>query len=259
MNVPPVLSPPLLAAENVSVTLGGTKILDGVSLSLRSGEIVTLIGPNGSGKTTLVRILLGLIRPDSGRVVRGAERIGYVPQFFVRDRSLPMTALRFCLLFSGATRRDAMAALERTGVAHVAEEPLHALSGGEMARVALARAMLKRPQLLVLDEPLAGVDISGEAALYELIASLRRELSAGILLVSHDLHVVMAAADHVVCLNRHVCCEGDALAVAANPSFIQLFGTAVAKQVALYSHHHDHSHAPSGAVEHHRHRESNHG
>src|SRR5262249_60496278 len=117
------LSPPLHAAESVSVTLGGKKILDGVSLSLRSGEIVTVIGPNGSGKTTLVRILLGLIRPDSGRVVRGAERIGYVPQFFVRDRSLPMTALRFCLLLSRATRPDAMAALDRTGVAHVAQEP----------------------------------------------------------------------------------------------------------------------------------------
>src|SRR5262249_25074288 len=136
-----------------------------------------------------------------------------------------------------------------TGVAHAAERQLSSLSGGEMARVALARALLKRPELLVLDEPLSGVDLSGEAALYELIASLRRELKAGVLLVSHDLHVVMAAADHVVCLNRHVCCEGDAHSVANDPAFIQLFGPRVAEQLALYSHHHDHSHAPSGAIE----------
>src|SRR6267154_1950882 len=224
MNFPPVLSTPLLAADNVSLSYGGVKILDTVSLSLKPGEIVTLIGPNGSGKTTLVRVLLGLIRPQTGRVVRNAERIGYVPQFFVRDRSLPITALRFCLLFSGANKDEAMAALERTGVAHVAEHQLHSLSGGEMARVALARVILKRPELLVLDEPLAGVDIAGEAALYELIARMRTELGAAILLVSHDLHVVMAAADHVVCLNRHVCCEGDAAAVVRDPAFIALFG-----------------------------------
>jgi zinc transport system ATP-binding protein len=258
MNVPPVMKSALLAAENVSVSYRGARILDSVSLSIRPGEIVTLIGPNGSGKTTLIRVLLGLIPPETGRVVKDTQRIGYVPQIFVRDRSLPMTALRFCVLFSGAYAREALAALERTGVAHVAERQLSALSGGEMARVALARAILKRPELLVLDEPLAGVDISGEAALYELIASLRTELSAGVLLVSHDLHVVMAAADHVVCLNHHVCCEGDAGSVAKNPSFIQLFGTGVAEQIAVYSHHHDHSHAPSGAVEH-RHRDAHHG
>jgi zinc transport system ATP-binding protein len=258
MNVPSVLKSPLLAAENVSVSYRGTRILDSVSLSIRPGEIVTLIGPNGSGKTTLVRVLLGLIPAETGRIIRNAQRIGYVPQLFIRDRSLPMTALRFCLLSGGAKPRDAMAALERTGVAHVAERQLSALSGGETARVALARAILKRPELLVLDEPLAGVDISGEAALYKLIASLRTELSAGVLLVSHDLHVVMAAADHVVCLNHHVCCEGDAGSVAKNPSFIQLFGSGVAEQIAVYSHHHDHSHAPSGAIEQ-RHKGPRHG
>jgi zinc transport system ATP-binding protein len=250
MNLPPAsLGVPLLAAQGISVAYGETPILDSVDFAIRPKEIVTVIGPNGSGKTTLIRALLGLVRPTAGRIVRNAARIGYVPQFFARDKSLPLTALRFVQTMGGGSAPAALAALERTGVGHAAERPLFSLSGGEMARVALARAILKKPDLLVLDEPLAGVDIAGEAALYELIATMRDELGAGILLVSHDLHVVMAAADHVVCLNRHVCCEGDAKRVAQDPAFIALFGPSVAEQVALYSHNHNHSHAPSGAIE----------
>jgi zinc transport system ATP-binding protein len=241
---------PLLSASALSVADGDTVILDAIDFAIRPREIVTLIGPNGSGKTTLIRALLGLIPPSSGTVTRRAARIGYVPQSFVRDQSLPMTALRFARSLGGGSASDALAALERTGVAHVANRQLSSLSGGEMARVALARALLKKPQLLVLDEPLTGVDIAGEAALYELIGAMRDELDAAILLVSHDLHVVMAAADHVVCLNRHVCCEGDAKRVARDPAFIALFGPNVAEQIALYTHRHDHSHAPSGAIRH---------
>lgn len=241
--------PPLLSASRLNIAYGDTKILDGVDFAIRPREIVTLIGPNGSGKTTLIRALLSLVAPSAGTVTRSAGlRIGYVPQSFVRDKSLPMTALRFTRSFGGGSAVDAHHALERTGVAHVAERPLFSLSGGEMARVALARAILRKPQLLVLDEPLSGVDLAGEAALYELIAAMRDELGAAILLVSHDLHVVMAAADHVVCLNRHVCCEGDAKRVARDPAFIALFGPQVAEQIALYAHSHDHSHTPSGAI-----------
>ena len=240
---------PLLSASKLTIAYGETAILDAVDFAIRPREIVTLIGPNGSGKTTLIRALLGLVPPSSGRIARGATRIGYVPQSFARDKSLPLTALRFTRSFGGGGKDEAMAALERTGVAHVAGRQLSSLSGGEMARVALARAILRKPELLVLDEPLSGVDIAGEAALYELIASMRDELGAAILLVSHDLHVVMAAADHVVCLNRHVCCEGDAKRVAEDPAFIALFGPNVAEQIALYTHRHDHSHTPSGAIQ----------
>ena len=242
------LATPLITAKNLTIAIGGTPILDGVDLAIRPGEIVTLIGPNGSGKTTLVRALLGLVPAASGRVVRNTSRIGYVPQSFARDRSLPLTALRFLTSFGAAGEVGAREALVRTGVSHAAERQLSSLSGGEMARVALARALLKRPELLVLDEPLAGVDIAGEAALYELIAGMRTELGAAILLVSHDLHVVMAAADHVVCLNRHICCEGDAAAVVRDPAFIALFGPQVADQIALYTHRHDHAHSASGAI-----------
>lgn len=249
MNLPdPPASAPLLSASGLSVAYGDTKILDSVDLAIRPREIVTLIGPNGSGKTTLIRALLGLVAPSSGRVTRAATRIGYVPQSFARDKSLPLTALRFTQSLGGGSKAEAFAALERNGVGHVAQRQLSSLSGGEMARVALARAILRKPELLVLDEPLSGVDIAGEAALYELIAAMRDELGAAILLVSHDLHVVMAAADHVVCLNRHVCCEGDARRVAQDPAFIALFGPNVAEQIALYTHRHDHSHTPSGAI-----------
>jgi zinc transport system ATP-binding protein len=251
MNLPAAaLATPLIAAEKLTIAYGGTSILDGIDLAIRPGEIVTLIGPNGSGKTTLVRALLGLVPVASGRILRNTNRIGYVPQSFTRDRSLPLTSLRFLTSFGAGSESEAHDALARTGVSHTADRQLSSLSGGETARVALARALLRRPELLVLDEPLAGVDIAGEAALYELIADMRTELGAAILLVSHDLLIVMAAADHVVCLNRHICCEGDAAAVVRDPAFIALFGPRVADQIALYTHRHDHAHSASGAIVH---------
>jgi zinc transport system ATP-binding protein len=239
---------PLLAADTLSITLGGKRILEAVDLAVLPGEIVTLIGPNGSGKTTLVRALLGLVAPSSGRVLRNAKRVAYVPQFFARDWSLPLNALRFVADFGGGSETDALAMLKRTGADQAANRHMASLSGGEMARVALARALLRRPDILVLDEPLAGVDLAGEAALYELIGKMRDETGVAIFLVSHDLHIVMAAADRVICLNGHVCCEGDARDVVKDPAFISLFGPRLAQQLALYTHHHDHSHAPSGAV-----------
>ena len=248
--MPQTASPhaPLLAAENLSLSLGGKQILQGVDVAVHTREIVTLIGPNGSGKTTLIRALLGLVRPDGGRAVRNAKRIAYVPQFFARDWSLPLSACRFVAAFGGGSEKDALDMLKRTGAYEAADRPMASLSGGEMARVALARGLLRRPEILVLDEPLAGVDLQGEASLYELISQMREEMGAAVLLVSHDLHIVMAAADRVVCLNGHICCEGDAKAVVQDPAFTSLFGRRLAEQLALYNHQHDHTHAPSGAV-----------
>jgi len=239
---------PLLAAHGLSLDFGGRRVLDSVDFAVRPREIVTLIGPNGSGKTSLVRALLGLIPPSKGRVERGARRIGYVPQIFARDRSLPITALRFVAMFGGGSEAEARQALVRVGAEDSEGRQLSTLSGGEMARVALARALLRKPEILILDEPMTGVDLAGEAQLYALITGVRDETGAAILLVSHDLHVVMASADHVVCLNHHVCCEGDAPAVVRDPAFIALFGPKLAEQLALYTHRHDHAHAPSGEI-----------
>jgi len=240
---------PLIDARGLSIAVGGTPILENVSLSVHRREIVTLIGPNGSGKTTLLKVLLGLVHAKGVITRRPGLKIGYVPQQFSRDPSLPITVGGFLQLF--AAREAAEAALLRVGLPGVRNRPLNALSGGELARVMLARAIAGKPDLLVLDEPLAAVDVSGEAALYHLIAEIRDELGCGILLVSHDLHVVMAQSDRVICLNRHVCCEGHAEAVIQDPAFRELFGARAAAELALYAHHHDHAHAPSGeAVSH---------
>jgi zinc transport system ATP-binding protein len=240
------MSEPLITAKHLSVRAGTAHILNDVSLTIGPREIVTLIGPNGSGKTTLLKALLGLV-PRRGEIARRTGlRIGYVPQQFAPDPSLPITVMRFLRLF--AAPQACANALARVGVAALSGRQVSALSGGELARVLLARAIAGRPELLVLDEPLAAVDISGEAALYHLIGELRDELGCGIVLVSHDLHVVMSKADRVVCLNHHVCCEGDAHDVVRDPAFQELFGAR--GELALYPHHHDHAHTLAGEAVH---------
>jgi zinc transport system ATP-binding protein len=244
----------LLEGRRIRARMGTALVLDNVNIAISQREIVTLIGPNGSGKTTLLKALLGLMRVEGDIARKPGLRIGYVPQQFARDRSLPLTVGAFMGLF--ASEKESAAALERTGVADLAAAQVANLSGGEMARVLLSRAIAAKPELLILDEPLAGVDVAGEAALYHLIAELRDEIGCGILLVSHDLHVVMAQADRVICLNGHVCCEGSAAAVIKNPAFAEMFGPRVAGELALYAHHHDHTHNHHG---HHHHDGHSHG
>jgi len=248
MDRPAPATSMLLHVAGLSVSAGGSAILSDVHLELSRGDIVVLIGPNGSGKTTLLRAILGLV-PYSGTAERRANlTIGYVPQNFARDPSLPLTVRRLVGLGRGRDDSDIEKALERLEIAGLADKQVTSLSGGELKRVLLARAVAGKPDLLLLDEPVAGVDLAGEAALYHLIAQLRDETGCGVLLVSHDLHVVMAQATHVVCLNRHVCCEGTAGEVIRDPEFVRLFGAHIANEIALYHHHHDHTHDPSGGV-----------
>ncbi|MGZ5913908.1 MAG: ATP-binding cassette domain-containing protein, partial [Hyphomicrobium sp.] len=227
----------------------GRVLLDGIDLDIRKREIVTLIGPNGAGKTTLVRVLLGLEQPDRGEVRRRKGiRIGYVPQRFDVDAVIPMTVERFLRLGGEASPEDIGAILDEVGAGHTRRQQLSQLSGGELQRVVLARALLRDPDLLVLDEPVQGVDYTGEAELYNLIARLRDERGFGVLLVSHDLHIVMARSDRVVCLNRHVCCSGIPETVAQHPAYARLFGPEAARAFAVYRHHHDHSHDIAGVA-----------
>ena len=233
----------LLAAEGVTVRHGAREVLSGVTLRLGPGEIVTVIGPNGSGKSTLLRALLGIERLAGGRVIRrDGLRVGYVPQRLSIDRTLPMTAARFLSLPRRVLAADTAAALARTGVAEVGERQMVDLSGGQFQRVLLARALQNAPEVLVLDEPTQGLDQPGEAAFYRLIEEVRHDTGAAVLLVSHDLHVVMAASDRVVCLNGHVCCEGAPHLVSAAPEYRALFGLGTQGALALYQHEHDHSH-----------------
>ncbi|MDP6788457.1 MAG: zinc ABC transporter ATP-binding protein ZnuC [Rhodospirillales bacterium] len=237
----------LVEVAGVDVQFGAKAVLSGVDLAVHAGEVVSLIGPNGAGKTTLVRVVLGLIAPDRGRVNLTATRIGYVPQHLYIDPTLPLTVRRFLALAGGSAEsaRDALAAV---GAARLLDSPLHDLSGGETRRVLLARALLRDPQLLVLDEPVQGVDIGGQVELYEVIRRIRARHGCGVLMVSHDLHLVMAATDRVICLNRHVCCVGHPETVSRDPNYVTLFGARAAANLAVYHHHHDHRHDSSGEV-----------
>ena len=250
---------PLVAAKGIGVKRGERWLIRNVDLTINRAEIVTLIGPNGAGKTTTAKALLGLQAIDEGQLELAGSRVaherspsglrvGYVPQKLTIDTTLPLTVSRIMTLTQSFAHNEVMQALEQTGVADLSQHAVQDLSGGELQRVLLARAIVRRPDLLVLDEPVQGVDFSGEIALYELIAEIRDRLACGILLISHDLHMVMARSDTVVCLNQHVCCSGTPLSVASDPEYRRLFGAGAAQALALYRHEHDHAHSPDGRV-----------
>jgi zinc transport system ATP-binding protein len=239
----------LLEGREITLRLGRTTVLNDVSLAVGSGEIVTVIGPNGAGKTSLLRVLLGLLPATSGTVHRRLGlSLGYVPQRLVIDPVLPLSVKRLMTLTARKPAAAVHAALGETGVAGLIDAPVQTLSGGEFQRVLLARALLREPDLLVLDEPVQGVDFAGEAALYQLIGAIRERHGCGVLMVSHDLHTVMAATDRVICLNRHVCCAGRPAAVGRDPEFVRLFGPRAAAALGVYAHRHDHAHDLAGGV-----------
>jgi zinc transport system ATP-binding protein len=243
------LAPALLVeAKAITVRIGRSELLSAVDLTVHTREVVSLIGPNGAGKTTLIRVLLGLLKPVAGQVWRQPGLvIGYVPQRIRMDPILPLTVRRFLTIGSGR-RREIAPVLAAVGARHLERALMHELSGGELQRVVLARALVRDPGLLILDEPAQGVDFSGQLELYELIERIRTERGCGVLLVSHDLHVVMGATDRVVCLNRHVCCSGEPETVRQHPEYRSLFGPRAAAGLAIYTHKHDHAHDLAGEV-----------
>lgn len=237
----------LITAQNMSVTHGATPVLRDVDFQIEKGEIVTVIGPNGSGKSTLIRALLGVLPPSQGIIIRAKGlRIGYIPQKLAIDASFPMTVRRFLSLPRRIGDDLALKALERTGVAGLEKRQMSDLSGGQFQRVLLARALLSEPDILILDEPTQGLDHPGIVAFYELIEEVRRDLGCAVLLVSHDLHVVMRASDRVICLNGHICCQGTPSVVQNAPEYQALFGISDSSTLAIYEHHHDHSHDENG-------------
>ena len=234
----------LIAAIDVDVRLGRRQVLHGVSLRVERGEVVTIVGPNGSGKSTLLRCLIGAQALSGGRIEREAGlRVGYVPQRLSIDPGLPITVGRFLHLPVRAPRGEAEAALEAAGAGDVMGRQMADLSGGQLQRVLLARATLGRPHLLLLDEPTQGLDQPGSAAFYRSLRAIRDAAGCAVLLVSHDLHVAMAASDRVICLNGHVCCEGAPATVSAAPAYHELFGTGTSGALALHRHEHGHHHA----------------
>jgi zinc transport system ATP-binding protein len=239
----------LVSLDNAGVSMSDKWLVRGVSLDVRRGEIVTLIGPNGSGKSTTAKMALGVINPSEGSAwCRRDICVSYVPQKLSVDWTMPLTVNRFMTLTQTANDSDVQRALNSAGIEHLKNSQVRNLSGGEFQRVLLARAVVSTPELLVLDEPVQGVDFNGEIALYRLIEEIRTELNCGIILISHDLHLVMSSTNKVICLNGHVCCSGNPEAVASTPEFRALFGDRAADELAFYKHSHDHEHLPDRTV-----------
>lgn len=244
----------LVRLENISVTTKSRARVENISLTISRGEIVTLIGPNGSGKSTTAKVVTGVLPPSSGTVWQKAGLvIGYVPQKLTIDWTLPMTVGRLMNLTGKYSKADIQSALDAVGIADLIDQNVQSLSGGQFQRALLARALVRSPDLLVLDEPVQGVDFNGEVQIYELIGKIKRDRNCGILLISHDLHVVMAETDTVVCLNGHVCCKGTPDNVVKSQEYLTLFGPRAQQTLALYQHDHDHHHLPNGEVAKHDH------
>ena len=244
-----ISSETLIQSQNISLHIGGKELLSGISLNISKAEIVTVIGPNGAGKTTLLRLLLGLIPASSGSIYRKPKlRIGYRQQRAVFNPVLPLSVSRIMNLTGNYSKSQIETSLEETGVLALRDKPVSQLSGGEYQRVMLARALLRNPELLVLDEPVQGVDYMGESELYNLIGDLQKSHGCGVLMVSHNLHVVMASTDRVLCLNQHICCEGQPEDVTQHPEYLRLFGLDSGSALAIYSHQHDHKHHISGEL-----------
>ena len=239
----------LVKIENAGIFRSSKWLVRDVSLEVSQGQIVTLIGPNGSGKTTTAKMVLNILKPDEGFVISNTGRVAYVPQKINVDWTMPLRVFDFMKITGDLSENDMKENLRLTGVERLIYSELRNLSGGEFQRVLIARAIAKKPELLILDEPVQGVDFNGEIALYNLIKSISDSLNCGILLISHDIHFVMSSTDHVICLNGHICCSGSPSSVAKNPAYIDLFGEHTASTLSLYKHHHDHSHGTDGRIE----------
>jgi zinc transport system ATP-binding protein len=240
----------LVSIANGGIHRQGRWLVRGVDLTIARGEIVTLIGPNGAGKSTTAKLAIGVLKPDEGAVVRSPGlSVGYVPQKLSIDWTMPLNVERLMNLTGKLKADTIMASLQAVGIPHLLKAEVQHLSGGEFQRALLARAIARDPDLLVLDEPVQGVDFAGETALYELIGTIRQKTGCGILMISHDLHMVMAGTDTVVCLNGHVCCRGTPAVVSQSDDYRRLFGN-LGRGLAVYNHNHDHTHLPDGRVQH---------
>ena len=241
----------LIELNNCGIYRNEKWLVRGVSIKVFKGQIVTLIGPNGSGKSTTAKMALGILKPDEGNnLIQDDIKVSYIPQKISIDWSLPLRVIDFMNLIEKYNLNNITETLSLTGIKHLLYEDVRNLSGGEFQRLLMARAIAKKPDFLVLDEPVQGVDYPGEIALYKTIQEIVKNLNCGILLISHNLHVVMSQTDHVVCLNGHVCCSGAPKSIVKEAEYIKLFGKNMDPTLAFYEHEHDHNHLPDGSIDH---------
>ena len=238
----------LVKLDNAGVYRSSKWLVRGISFEINKGQIVTLIGPNGSGKTTTAKMILNILDTDEGMATSNTSKMAYVPQKINIDWTMPLRVIDFMKITNNLNNTQITDSLTMTGVDKLLYNQIHSLSGGEFQRVLIARAIAKKPDLLVLDEPVQGVDFNGEIALYNLIKKISTTLNCGILLISHDMHFVMSTTDHVICLNGHICCSGNPSSVVKNPEYIKLFGEHNSETLSYYQHQHDHSHNNDGSV-----------
>ena len=238
----------LVKLENAGVYRSSKWLVRGISFEINKGQIVTLIGPNGSGKTTTAKMILNILDTDEGMATSNTSKMAYVPQKINIDWTMPLRVIDFMKITNNLNNTQITDSLTMTGVDKLLYNQIHSLSGGEFQRVLIARAIAKKPDLLVLDEPVQGVDFNCEIALYNLIKKISSNLNCGILLISHDMHFVMSTTDHVICLNGHICCSGNPSSVVKNPEYIKLFGEHNSETLSYYQHQHDHSHNNDGSV-----------
>jgi zinc transport system ATP-binding protein len=239
----PMNNTPLISTENLFLTRNGKSILQDVSITIGQGEFVTIIGPNGAGKSMLLKTIIGIEAPTSGKIIKHNNvKIGYVPQKIHLDPAMPITAYDFLKMVPGATSQNILETLHEANAEALVNTQLHSASGGELQRILLARALLQNPDILILDEPAQNLDISGQLAFYQLLANIHQQKNIAVLMVSHDLHMVMASTSKVVCLFHHVCCSGKPDVITRSPEFISLFGKDFSDLMAIYNHHHTHEH-----------------
>ncbi len=233
----------LASLENIGLKIAGQQIIDRISLHLNKGEITTLIGPNGGGKTSIARILLGVLRPTSGTITKNSNiKIGYMPQKIEVERTIPMTVENFLTLSTHKIIFDdhIRSLISRLKLENILQKQIHDLSGGQMQKILFLRAIINKPDLLVLDEPTQYMDIGATEEFYQIIDEIRKAQHCAILLISHDLHMVMQKTDFVFCVNHHVCCHGSPESINQHPEYLSLFGNKSA--LGIYQHHHDHKH-----------------
>lgn len=233
----------LIEAKNISLTIDKKTILSNISLEIKKRDFVTVIGPNGAGKSMLLKALMGFFKLTSGKVILQKNlRIGYVPQKLDLNGSMPISVRKFLKLKNDTDDEKIAKIAQEIVISDILDEQIHSLSGGQFQRVLLARSLLGNPEILILDEPAQNLDISGQMAFYKLLDNVYKSREIAILMVSHDLHLVMASSKHVICLFHHVCCAGEPNVITKDPEFLTLFGDDMVKMMAVYNHHHDHNH-----------------